>query len=349
MHRPHPLGRRRRDHAAAEDAQEADGGAEGDAQAVGRGRGGVPAALVVHHPDRARSVPEVKDKAWVRNPIDNFVLAELEKRGLTARAGGRSPHARPAARARPDRPAARPGRRRGVRQRQVRELLREVRRQAAGDRRTGASTAAATGSTTPATATRTASTSTTSARSGRTATGSSTPSTRTSRSTSSPSSNSPATCCRTPTLDQRIATGFNRCNITTSEGGAIDEEYLVLYARDRTETTSPVWMGLTDRLRGLPRPQVRSRSRSSDFYSLSAFFNNTTQNAMDGNVHNTPPIIPVPRAEDRAAVRSRSRRTWTRSARSSTARKADGEAGVRQVAGDRDRRERRSARTRSRG
>ena len=47
------------------------------------------------------------------------------------------------------------------------------------------------------------------------------------------------------TLDQHVASGFNRCNITTNEGGAIPEEYLVLYTRDRTETTSQVWLGLT--------------------------------------------------------------------------------------------------------
>ena len=44
-----------------------------------------------------------------------------------------------------------------------------------------------------------------------------------------------------PTLDQLIATGFNRCNITTNEGGTIAEENLVLYTRDRTETVAQVF------------------------------------------------------------------------------------------------------------
>jgi hypothetical protein len=101
-----------------------------------------------------------------------------------------------------------------------------------------------------------------------------------------------------PTLDQRVASGFNRCNITTNEGGAIDEEYRVLYARDRTETVGQVWLGSTVGCAVChdhkfdPIPQ-------KEFYQLTAFFNNTTQGAMDGNIKDTPPILPVPQPEDR--------------------------------------------------
>jgi hypothetical protein len=101
------------------------------------------------------------------------------------------------------------------------------------------------------------------------------------------------------TLDQQIASGFQRCNMTTNEGGIIDEEYKVLYARDRTETTAFVWLGLTANC-AVCHDHKFDPLTQHEFYELSAFFNNTTQPVRDGNVKDTPPTIPVPQAADRA-------------------------------------------------
>ncbi|MCU0704045.1 MAG: DUF1553 domain-containing protein [Fimbriiglobus sp.] len=100
------------------------------------------------------------------------------------------------------------------------------------------------------------------------------------------------------TMDQKVATGFNRSHITTNEGGAINEEYLVLYTRDRTETASAVFMGLTTGC-AVCHDHKFDPITMRDFYSMAAFFNNTTQNAMDGNIKDTPPNLFVPAPEDR--------------------------------------------------
>jgi hypothetical protein len=101
------------------------------------------------------------------------------------------------------------------------------------------------------------------------------------------------------TRDQKFASGFNRCNVTTNEGGAIDEEYLVLYTRDRTETSAAVWLGLTANC-AVCHDHKFDPLTQREFYRMGAYFNNTTQAAMDGNVKDTPPVLVVPRPEDQA-------------------------------------------------
>ena len=101
-----------------------------------------------------------------------------------------------------------------------------------------------------------------------------------------------------PTLDQQIASGFNRCNITTNEGGAIPEEVEVMYAKDRVETTSAVWLGLTMGC-ATCHDHKFDPLKQKEFYQFAAFFKNTTQKPLDGNISDTPPVIVVPRLEDR--------------------------------------------------
>ena len=74
-----------------------------------------------------------------------------------------------------------------------------------------------------------------------------------------------------PTLEQRIATGFNRNHRGNAEGGIIPEEYQVEYVVDRVDTTSTVWLGLT---MGCARCHDHKYDpiRQKDFYQVFAFF-----------------------------------------------------------------------------
>jgi hypothetical protein len=73
------------------------------------------------------------------------------------------------------------------------------------------------------------------------------------------------------TVDQKIASGYNRVLQTTHEGGAQDGEYLAKYAADRVRNLSNVWMGAT-----LGCAECHDHKfdpyTQKDFYSLEAFF-----------------------------------------------------------------------------
>jgi len=101
------------------------------------------------------------------------------------------------------------------------------------------------------------------------------------------------------TMEQQIATGFHRCNATTNEDGAIADEVAAIYAKDRVDTTGSVFLGLTMGCASCHDHKFDPISQR-DFYSLAAFFRNTTQGPLDGNVWDTPPSIVVPRPEDLA-------------------------------------------------
>src|SRR5689334_19101780 len=99
------------------------------------------------------------------------------------------------------------------------------------------------------------------------------------------------------TLSQKIATGFNRNHRTNGEGGIIPEEYRVEYVADRAQTTATVWMGVT---LGCARCHDHKYDPflQKDFYRLFAYFNNIpNEKGFSYNYGNEEPYIKAPLPE----------------------------------------------------
>ncbi len=94
------------------------------------------------------------------------------------------------------------------------------------------------------------------------------------------------------TIDQQVATGFNRNHMVNNETGIIEEEFRVEYVVDRVDTTSTVWMGLTlacARCHDHKYDPISQR----DFYRFFAFFNNVPERGLSGSGGNSTPVLTV--------------------------------------------------------
>ncbi len=106
-----------------------------------------------------------------------------------------------------------------------------------------------------------------------------------------------------PTLSQRVATGFHRNHMLNEEGGVIPEEFLAEYCADRVETTAAVWLGQTFNCARCHDHKFDAITQK-DYYSLYAFFHNVNEKGI-GNYgapirRNAPPFLSLPTDEQRA-------------------------------------------------
>src|SRR6202040_2372548 len=103
------------------------------------------------------------------------------------------------------------------------------------------------------------------------------------------------------TVQQKIATGFNRNHRANTEDGIVPEEYAVEYVVDRVETTSTVFLGAT---LGCARCHNHKYDpfTQKEFYQVFAYFNNVPELGRAMKYGNSPPLIPAPTTDQQASL-----------------------------------------------
>ncbi|MEX1040723.1 MAG: PSD1 and planctomycete cytochrome C domain-containing protein [Pirellulaceae bacterium] len=108
------------------------------------------------------------------------------------------------------------------------------------------------------------------------------------------------------TLEQRVASGYNRLNMITAEGGAQAKEYLAKYAADRVRTTSTAWMGATVGCAECHDHKFDPYT-IKEFYQFAAYFADLEERGVYSGSSRTSdwgPKVTVPTPEETAALKS---------------------------------------------
>ncbi|MCI0624428.1 MAG: DUF1553 domain-containing protein [Acidobacteria bacterium] len=106
-----------------------------------------------------------------------------------------------------------------------------------------------------------------------------------------------------PTFEQRIATAFNRNHRGNSEDGLVPEEYAVEYVVDRVDTVSTVFLGLT---MGCARCHNHKYDpfTHKEYYQLYAYFNSIPEDGRFSNFGNSRPWMTAPTREQQQQLHS---------------------------------------------
>jgi len=91
-----------------------------------------------------------------------------------------------------------------------------------------------------------------------------------------------------PTRDQRLATTFNRLHRQTNEGGSIEEEFRIAYIADRVVTNGTAFLGLTFECARCHDHKYDPITQK-DFYQLAAFFSNIDEHGLYSHFTETAP------------------------------------------------------------
>jgi len=108
------------------------------------------------------------------------------------------------------------------------------------------------------------------------------------------------------TIDQKIASGFNRNHLNNGEGGAIPEEQRFVILFDRMDVTSTTWLGLT-----MACAQCHDHKydpiTARDYYGMMDAFNHVSESGRPGKqskrVRVAAPFIELPTEENKLKIK----------------------------------------------